>query len=98
MGNYYEEIECECGHTCPVGFAVMDSEGVWTCPNCVIDMLTSSVESIIPTKDDIIGHIEFNTRNAHGEAVMDEQAFYEGAMWLRSVILPDIAKDFDVTE
>ena len=35
------------------------------------------------TNEEIIKHIETNCRNAHGEPMMDEQAFYEGAKWYR---------------
>ena len=34
MGKTYETINCECGHECPVEFAISNDEGQWTCPNC----------------------------------------------------------------
>ena len=35
------------------------------------------------TNEEIQKHIETNCRNEHGESMMDEQAFYEGAKWAR---------------
>ena len=39
------------------------------------------------TNEEIQRHIEQNCRNAHGEPMMDEQAFYEGAKWMRDKAL-----------
>jgi len=39
------------------------------------------------TNEEIQKHIEQNCRNAHGEPMMDEQAFYEGAKWMRDQAL-----------
>lgn len=39
------------------------------------------------TNEEIQKHIEQNCRNAHGEPMMDEQAFYEGAKWMRDKAL-----------
>lgn len=36
--------------------------------------------------EDIQKHIEENCRNAHGEPMMDEQSFYEGAKWYRDTV------------
>ena len=33
------------------------------------------------TNEEIQKHIEQNCRNEHGEPMMDEQSFYEGAKW-----------------
>ena len=37
--------------------------------------------------EEIQKHIEKNYRNAHGEPMMDEEAFYEGAKWMRDQTL-----------
>ena len=39
------------------------------------------------TNEEIQKHIEQNCRNVHGEPMMDEQAFYEGAKWMRNQVL-----------
>lgn len=38
---------------------------------------------------DIQKHIEINCRNEHGQHIMDEQAFYEGAKWARDQLVND---------
>ena len=39
------------------------------------------------TNEEIQKHIEQNCRNEHGEPMMDEQSFYEGAKWMRDKAL-----------
>ena len=40
------EIEdCECGHEAPMEFVIHDSDGLGTCPNCVIEELTDRLKS-----------------------------------------------------
>ena len=53
------------------------------------------------TNEEIIKHIETNCRNEHGEPMMDEQAFYEGAKWYREQQLkilntPDVSKQSEL--
>ena len=36
------------------------------------------------TNSEIQNHIKSNCRNGHGEPMMDEQSFYEGAKWCRN--------------
>jgi len=43
------------------------------------------------TDKEIQEHIEKNCRNAHGEPMMDEQAFYEGAKWHRDTVVKNNA-------
>ena len=44
----YEVVECECGHVCPVELAHLDADGIYTCPNCVIEELTSQLAEAKP--------------------------------------------------
>lgn len=37
----YETKLCECGHVCPVSYAVIDEDGYYTCPDCYIKELES---------------------------------------------------------
>ncbi|MDY0389008.1 MAG: hypothetical protein RBT65_18195, partial [Methanolobus sp.] len=46
-------------------------------------LTTPHIKNEIMTNEEIIKHIETNCRNEHGEPMMDEQAFYEGAKWYR---------------
>lgn len=40
----FEVINCECGHTCPMEFALMNPDGDgWICPNCIHDQLISNL-------------------------------------------------------
>ena len=41
--------------------------------------------------EEIQKHIEQNCRNAHGEPMIDEQAFYEGAKWYRDKVVKNNA-------
>lgn len=40
------------------------------------------------TNEEIQEHIKKNCRNTEGKPMMDEQAFYEGAKWMRDKLLP----------
>jgi hypothetical protein len=42
------------------------------------------VMAMLPTNEEIQFHIEKHTRHNNGEVAMDEQAFYEGAKWLKA--------------
>jgi len=42
------------------------------------------IQKAMPTDEEIQKHIIEMTRNDHGDPAMDEQAFYEGAKWMRS--------------
>ena len=33
----HEVVDCECGHEAPIGFAVCNEDGNWTCANCIIE-------------------------------------------------------------
>ena len=53
------------------------------------------------TNEEIIKHIETNCRNEHGEPMMDEQAFYEGAKWYREqqlkiLNIPDVSQQSEL--
>ena len=37
---------------------------------------------------DIADHIRTNCRHSNGDKAMDEQAYYEGAKWMRSKLKP----------
>ena len=39
------------------------------------------------TNEEIHEYIEQNCRNEHGESMMDEQTFYEGAKWYRDMVV-----------
>jgi len=43
------------------------------------------------TDKEIQEHIENNCRNAHGDPMMDEQVFYEGAKWYRDTVVKNNA-------
>lgn len=42
----YETVDCECGKECPVEFAIIDDNGCWTCPTCVIDFITEQANGV----------------------------------------------------
>ena len=33
----FETVQCECRHEAPIGFAVCNEDGNWTCANCIIE-------------------------------------------------------------
>jgi hypothetical protein len=39
MWKFFEVVKCECGHECPIVFAIIDDDANYTCPNCHIDYL-----------------------------------------------------------
>ena len=46
MEKTYETINCECGHECPVEFAISNDEGQWTCPNCYEEYVHDLVKTV----------------------------------------------------
>jgi hypothetical protein len=48
----------------------------------IIEQYASS-QPVTVSNEDIQKHIEFNCKNEHGEPMMDEQTFYEGAKWMK---------------
>lgn len=39
----YEVVKCECGHECPIDFAIIDEDANYTCPNCHIGHLNEII-------------------------------------------------------
>lgn len=44
--KFYEIVKCECGHSCPIEFAVIDDDSNYTCPDCCIDELNSQIKEL----------------------------------------------------
>ena len=61
-----------------------------TQPNTGSGLHLADVMAMLPVNEEIQVHIVEKTRNEHGERMMDEQTFYEGAKWLRERFIEKI--------
>ena len=46
----YEFVKCECGHMCPIDFAIIDEDAIYTCPDCYIEAMNEwiNIEDEMP--------------------------------------------------
>lgn len=44
--KFYEIVKCECGHDCPIEFAVINDDSNYTCPDCYIEYLTERIKDM----------------------------------------------------
>lgn len=82
----YETISCECGHVCPIEFAIIDEDGIYTCPNCVIKEINDRLAYGI-TK--LIGDVEKQHKDLKHKN-WDWRSFYNGWIQGRTQMLIEI--------
>ena len=75
----YEITKCECGHECPIEFARIDDDAIYTCPNCYIDEVNSRIKELLPSDEDIKSLLDKWTEQAEPIIINERKVITYGS-------------------
>jgi hypothetical protein len=54
MEKIYETVLCECGHDCPIDYAIIDEDANYTCVKCYMEIILCKLECPECHSNDIV--------------------------------------------
>lgn len=73
----HDIIKCECDHNCPIEYALIDNDGLYTCPNCYIEEINNRISY---DSKKLIGNVQEDYENLKHKG-WEWRSFYNG--WIQ---------------